>query len=166
MYRTWIKPTWWMWLDENPVYPQEHFAYHKRQFWPVLCLKRIGILWCTFFTTIVTWSLQIILLSNYSLLTVSVPADITLLKTTCHFLMLLVGFDTLTYRKDLQLIPYTGGTSRLFFGAIAGEWSAFGKWNSVRKHLYSVLKLLSLVTMENNPLGVCSGYLHLVWNHS
>ena len=42
---------------------------------------------------------QITLLSNYSLLTVSALADITLLKTTCHFLLLLVGFDTLTYRK-------------------------------------------------------------------
>ena len=41
------------------------------------------------------------------LLTISALADITLLKTTCHFLLLLVGFDTLTYRKELQLIPYT-----------------------------------------------------------
>ena len=39
------------------------------------------------------------------LLTISALADITLLKTTCHFLLLLVGFDTLTYRKELQLIP-------------------------------------------------------------
>ena len=31
------------------------------------------------------------------LLTISALADITLLKTTCHFLLLLVGFDTLTY---------------------------------------------------------------------
>ena len=30
-------------------------------------------------------------------LTISALADITLLKTTCHFLLLLVGFDTLTY---------------------------------------------------------------------
>ena len=45
------------------------------------------------------------------LLTISALADITLLKTTCHFLLLLVGFDTLTYRKELQLIPYTCGSS-------------------------------------------------------
>ena len=44
-------------------------------------------------------------------LTISALADITLLKTTCHFLLLLVGFDTLTYRKELQLIPYTCGSS-------------------------------------------------------
>ena len=55
------------------------------------------------------------------LLTISALADITLLKTTCHFLLLLVGFDTLTYRKELQLIPYTCGSSRLFSGAVAGE---------------------------------------------
>ena len=33
------------------------------------------------------------------LLTISALADITLLKTTCHFLLLIVGFDTLTYQK-------------------------------------------------------------------
>src|SRR3989337_150409 len=48
------------------------------------------------------------------LLTISALADITLLKTTCHFLLLLVGFDALTYQKELQLIPYTCGSSRLF----------------------------------------------------
>ena len=42
--------------------------------------------------------------------------------------------------KGLRSIPYTCGSLRLFSGAVAGEWSAFGKWNLVRKHLYSVLK--------------------------
>ena len=87
------------------MYPQERFAYYKRPFWPVLCLKRIGLPCCILISTIVTSSLQIILLSNYSLLIVSALANITLLKTTCHFLLLLVGFNTLTYRKELQLIP-------------------------------------------------------------
>src|SRR5215216_1272407 len=45
------------------------------------------------------------------LLTISALADITLLKTTCDFLLLLVGYDTLTGRKELQLIPYTCGSS-------------------------------------------------------
>src|SRR3954471_8121811 len=55
------------------------------------------------------------------LLTILALADITLLKTTCHFLLLLVGFDTLTYRKELQLIPYTCGSSRIFSGTVAEE---------------------------------------------
>ena len=88
---------------------------------PFFTIKRIGLPCCTFVTVIVTCSLQIILLSNYSLLTISALADNTLPETTCHFLLLLVGFDTLTYRKELQLIPYTCGSSRLFCGAIAGE---------------------------------------------
>ena len=39
--------------------------------------------------------------------------DQTMLDTSCagSFLLLLVGFDTLTYRKELQLIPYTCGSS-------------------------------------------------------
>ena len=53
------------------------------------------------------------LLSRYNLscyqttllLTISALADITLLKTTCHFLLLLVGFDTLTYGKHYDRSP-------------------------------------------------------------
>ena len=37
--------------------------------------------------------------------TISVLADNTLLKIACHFLLLLVGFDTLTYRKDYDRSP-------------------------------------------------------------
>ena len=48
------------------MYPEERFAYYKRPFWPVLCLKRIGLPCSTFVTIIVTCSLQIILLPNYS----------------------------------------------------------------------------------------------------
>src|SRR5215216_6044544 len=75
--------------------------------------KGLGYLAALLVTITVTCSLQIIFLSNYLLLTISTLGDITLLKTTCHFLLLLVGFDTLTYRKELQLIPYTCGSSRL-----------------------------------------------------
>ena len=65
-WQTRIKPTWWKWLDENPVYPQERVAYHKRPFWLVLRHKRIGLPCCTLFTVTITCLLQIILLSNYS----------------------------------------------------------------------------------------------------
>ena len=43
------------------------------------------------------------------------------LREYLFYLQLLVGFDTLTYRKRLQLIPYTCGLSRPFSGAVAGE---------------------------------------------
>ena len=57
--------------------------------------KRIGLPFCTLFTITFSCLLQNILLSNYLLPTILVLAEITLLKTTCHFLLLLIGFDTL-----------------------------------------------------------------------
>ena len=43
------------------------------------------------------------------------------LREYLFYLQLLVGFGTLTYRKRLQLTPYTCGLSRPFSGAVAGE---------------------------------------------
>src|SRR3990170_4424644 len=49
--------------------------------------------------------------------TISVPAEITLLKSACHFLLLLVGIDILTYRKDYNCTPCACGSSfPLWFG--------------------------------------------------
>ena len=47
------------------------------------------------------------------LLTISAIAHITLLKTTCHFLLLLIGFDTLTYRKGYDRSPTLVGHQTL-----------------------------------------------------
>ena len=115
-----IEPTWWKWLDEIPVYPQERFAYHKRPFWPVLCLKRIGLPCCTFVTTIVTSSLQIILLSNYSA---------TYNFSTCrHYLTEnYLSFPSAphwvrhSYLSKTVAIPYTCGLSRPFSSTVARE---------------------------------------------
>ena len=73
---------------------------------PSLCFatKRIGPPCCTLFTFVTCCSLQCILSQNYLLPTISMLAEKTLLKTTCHFLLLLVGFDTLSYRKELQYL--------------------------------------------------------------
>ena len=62
--------------------------------------KGLGYIAALFVTFVTCHLLQIILLSNYLLPIISVLAENTLLKTACHFLLLLVGFDTLTYRKD------------------------------------------------------------------
>ena len=62
--------------------------------------KRIGPPWFTLVTLVTCYPLRIISSSNYLLPIISVLADNTLLKTAYHFLLLLVGFDTLTYRKD------------------------------------------------------------------
>src|SRR4051812_3212770 len=71
--------------------------------------KRIGPPCCTLFTFITCCSLRIILSQNYLLPIISVLAENTLLKTAYHFLLLLVGFDTLTYRKDYDRSPILVG---------------------------------------------------------
>ena len=71
--------------------------------------KRIGPPCCTLFTFIAYYPLQIILSQNYMLPTISVLAENTLMKTACHFLLLLVGFDTLTYRKYYDRSPILVG---------------------------------------------------------
>ena len=70
-----------------------------------LATKGIGPLCCTVATFVTCCLLRIISPHNHLLPTISVPADFTLLTTTCQILPLLVGFDTLTYRKDYNLFP-------------------------------------------------------------
>ena len=71
--------------------------------------KRIGPPCCTLFTFVTCCSLQFILSQNYLLPLISVLAENTLLKTAYHFHLLLIGFDTLTYRKDYNRSPILVG---------------------------------------------------------
>ena len=96
-------------LDDIPMCPRERFSLYKSLYRLVLCYKRIGPPCCTLFTFVICCSLQIILSQNYLLSIISVLAENTLLKTTYHFLLLLVGFDTLTYRKDYDRSPILVG---------------------------------------------------------
>ena len=97
--------------------------------------KRIGPPCCTLFTFVTCCSLQIILSQNYLLPIISVLAENTLLKTAYHFLLLLVGFDTLTYRKDYDRSPILMGHQDSFPAPLPGSEAPLA-----RKHLYSVLK--------------------------
>ena len=45
----------------------------------------------------------------------------TLLKTAYHFLLLLVGFDTLTYRKDYERSPILVGNQETFMAPLLGS---------------------------------------------
>ena len=48
-------------------------------------------------------------------------AEKTLLKTAYHFLLLLVGFDTLTYRKDYDRSPILVGHQQAGVGLIVTD---------------------------------------------
>ena len=128
-----------------PMCPRERFPSYKNLSRLVLCYKKdcATLLYRSyFFTTIVTYLLQIILLSNYYA---------TYNFSTCrHYL----AENHLSFpsaprwvrhfylSKRLQLTPYTCGSSRLFSGAFSGKRSALCKWKLVRKHYYYVLKFI------------------------
>ena len=145
-----------------PMCPQERFPSYKSFSKLVLCYEKD---WATLLHLIYFHCLLPVtnyLITKLSVTIISVLAENTLLKTAYHFLPLLVGFDTLTYQKDLQLIPYTCGSSRLFSGAIVGEWSALGKEKLLlRAEIYCHLLLWRTILW-----GVCSGYLHLDRNQN
>ena len=100
---------------------RERVSYYKSLFRLVLCYKRIGPSCCTLFTFVTCCSLQPILSQNYLLPTISVLAENTLLKTACHFLLLLFVFDTLTCPKDYDRCPILVGHRPTWAGL--DEWA-------------------------------------------
>ena len=93
------------------MYPQERFPYYKRPFWPVLCLKRIGLPCCTFVSTVFTCLLQIILLSNYSATYNFNTCRQYLAENHLSFPSAPRWVRHSYLLKRLQLIPYTCGSS-------------------------------------------------------
>ena len=83
--------------------------------------KRNGPPCCTLVTSFTFYPLRIILSQNYLLPIISVLAEKTLLKIACHFLLLLGGFDTLTYRKDYDRSPILVGPQDSFLALLPGS---------------------------------------------
>ena len=98
---------------------RERFALYKSSSRLILCYKKY---WATLVHLFYTcYSLQITLSQNYLLLIISVLAENTLLETACHFLLLLVGFDTLTYRRDYDRSPILVGHQDSFLAPLPGS---------------------------------------------
>ena len=92
-----------------PMCPRERFSLYKSLSRLVLCYKKD---WATLLHLIYFYYLLPV--TNYLITKLSVTdnfsaAENTLLKTAYHFLLLLVGFDTLTYRKDYDRSPILVG---------------------------------------------------------
>ena len=87
-----------------PMCPQERFALHKSSSRLVLCYKKD---WATLLHLI--YFCYLLPVMNYLITKLSVIDNFSAcreyLKTSCHFLLLLVGFDTLTYQKDYDRSP-------------------------------------------------------------
>ena len=96
-------------LTTIPMCPRERFASYKSSSRLVLCYKKDWATLLHFFTIVTYYPLQIILSQNYLLPIILVLAENTLLKTACHFLLLLIGFNILTYQKDYDRSPILVG---------------------------------------------------------
>ena len=104
-----------------PMCPRERFPLYKSLSRLVLCYKKD---WATLLHLIYFCYLllvQFILSQNYLLPIISVLAENTLLKTAYHFLLLLVGFDTLIYRKDYDRSPTLVGHQDSFVAPLPGS---------------------------------------------
>ena len=100
------------------ICPRERFPSYKSLSRLVLCYKKDWAILLHFIYTFICYPLQFILSQNYLLSLISVLAENTLLKTAYHFLMLLVGFDTLTYRKDYDRSPILMGHQDSFLALL------------------------------------------------
>ena len=83
-----------------PMCPRERFPLYMSLSMIVLCYKKdwailMHLIYFYYLLPVTTLS------QNYLLSIISVLAENTLLKTAYHFLVLLVGFDTLTYQKAM-----------------------------------------------------------------
>ena len=92
-----------------PMCPWDHFPHYKKLSRLVLCNKKDWAILLHFMYFHCLLPVTIILSQNYLLPIISVLAENTLLKNAYHFLLLLVGFDTLTYPKDYDRSPILVG---------------------------------------------------------
>ena len=96
-------------LDDIPMCPQERFSLYKSLSRLVLCYKKD---WAILLHLI--YFHYLLLVTNYLITKLSVTDNFSscreyLTETAYHFLLLLVGFDTLTYQKDYDRSPILVG---------------------------------------------------------
>ena len=104
-----------------PMCLQEHFPLYKSLSRLVLCYKKD---WAIFLHLIYFYYLLLVtnyLITKLLLPIISVLVENTLLKTAYHFLLLLVGFDALTYRKDYNRYPILVGHQDSFLAPLSGS---------------------------------------------
>ena len=104
-----------------PMCPRERFSLYKSLSRLVLCYKKdwailLHLIYFCYLLLVTNYPI-----TNYLLPLISVLAENTLLKTAYHFLLLLVGFDTLTYRKDYDRSPILVGHQDSFLAPLPGS---------------------------------------------
>ena len=101
--------------------PRERLPLYKKLSRLVLCYKKD---WATLLHFI--YFCYLLLVTNYPITKLSVTYNFSacreyLTETAYHFLLLLVGFDTLTYRKDYDRSPILVGHQDSFLVPLPGS---------------------------------------------
>ena len=120
-------------LDEIPVYPQEHLVIISKTTGLSFALKRIGPLAAIIITVFYLLALYLFAISNTpENLSASVYSE-SLIETAYQYLLLLVGFDTLIYRKYCDTPSILVGHQYYFLAPLPGSEallkSGIGKGN-------------------------------------
>jgi hypothetical protein len=108
-------------LTETPVCPQERLLIISNTTGLSFALERIGPLATIITIVLYLLVLYLLALSNTSENPFASIYNQSLIKTACQHLLLLIGFDTLIYRKYYGTPPVLVGHQDYFSGAIAGE---------------------------------------------
>ena len=101
--------------------PRERFPSYKNLSRLVLCLKKD---WAILLHLI--YFFYLLLVTNYLITKLSVTDNFSacreyLTENAYHFILLLVGFDTLTYRKDYDRSPILVGHQDSFLAPFPGS---------------------------------------------
>jgi hypothetical protein len=149
-------------LTETPVCPRERLVIISYITGLSFALEIIGPLATIIITVFYLLALYLFALPN----TLENPfASIyseTLIKTTCQYLLLLIGFDTLIYRKYYDTPPILVGHQDYFLAPLPGSEallkSGIGKGNRRCEYcFYFCLSLLFYFAMENSLFGFLFG---------
>jgi hypothetical protein len=147
-------------LTETPVCPQERLTIISNTTGLSFALERIGPL-----AAIISIVFYLLVLYLFALLNTpenpfsSIYSD-SLIKTACQHLLLLVGFDTLIYRKYYNTPPILVGHQDYFLVPLPGSEallkSGIGKGNFYCEYCFYFCLLFYFI-MEKSPFGSLFG---------
>jgi hypothetical protein len=150
-------------LIETPVCPRERLVIISYTTGLSFAKERIGPLAAIITTVFYLLALYLFALPNTPENPFASIYSETLIKTTCqHILLLVIGFDTLIYRKYYDTPPILVGHQDYFLAPLLGSEallkSGIGKGNRHCEYcFYFYLLFLFYLAMESSPIGFLFG---------
>jgi hypothetical protein len=143
-------------LTETPMCPRERLVIISYTTGLSFALERIGPLVAIIITVFYLLVLYLFSLPNTPENPFASIYSESLIKTTCQHLLLLVGFDTLIYRKYYDTPPILVGRQDYFLAPLPGSEallkSGIGKGNRRCEYcFYFCLLFLFYFAMESSP---------------